>query len=100
MKFSEMISNQSTAGLCLRMYGKWTVRRPTPRPRFGCPRRGRGMAAPGVRAPLAPKGRGGKSGRLLLLLGGVAELLVGLLHGGLVVVAGLLPGLVRERHAT
>src|SRR5258708_36685038 len=39
MKFSEMISNQSTAGWCSRMYGKWTVRRPRPRPRFGCPRR-------------------------------------------------------------
>src|SRR5580693_1915264 len=39
MKFSEMISNQSTAGWRSRMYGKWTVRRPRPRPRLACPRR-------------------------------------------------------------
>src|SRR5471030_2274938 len=39
MKFSEMTSNQSTSGQFSRMWVKWTLRRPPPRPRFGRPKR-------------------------------------------------------------
>src|SRR5262249_18825268 len=40
MKFSDTISNQSTLGFFSRTWAKWTVRRPTPKPRFGWSKRG------------------------------------------------------------
>src|SRR3954463_15287156 len=101
-----MISNQSTAGWCLRMWSKWTDRRPNPRPRLSCPRRGDLIRLlPGRadqrrgRTPALPS-LAGRGGLILLRVavlgsaaggGGRAELLVGLRHAGFVARTGLLP---------
>ena len=70
MKFSDRISNQSTAGFCARMCAKWTVRSPTPMPRSGrfqrllMPSRdcsGRSGDGKGPPSRAAPPGNGGES---------------------------------------
>src|SRR6516164_6636080 len=112
MKFSEMISNQSNCGWCSRMWAKCTVRNPSPRPRFGCPRRGSSMAiqdmaqereATGERCGVrrwedAPAYTAGGGTLLGILLGSFPEFLPGLLHGRFEVLAGDVPRLVLEGH--
>src|SRR3972149_45071 len=82
-----MTSNQSTGGRCLRMCSKWAARRPTPKPRLGCPSRGEVM--------MRLLRRRGSTG----LGGGGAGPLAGLGHGGLEVLARLGPGFVAQRDA-
>src|SRR4051794_5281118 len=100
-----MISNQSTSGWCLRMWAKWTVRRPRPRPRLGCPRRGRFMAALGTGGP-ADRGesagvcRRGLVRRPAASPGGGSDLLSVLPHQLLEALAGLGPGRLLEGHFT
>src|SRR5260221_11108007 len=83
------------------MYGKWTVRSPRPRPRFGCPRRDWVMtispsddAACGAAHAPSRKQRGPLR---LSLLGGIAKRFVRLLHRRFEVLARLRPRLTLDR---
>src|SRR6266853_5124645 len=99
-----MTSNQSTAGHSRRMWAKWAVRRPTPSPRSGCPRRGGIEGCQQKDEVKVPTGHGpwacgtSEENSAFLLGGRIAEVLFVILHLFFEVFPRRFPGRAHQRN--